>query len=154
MGLTRLLKGKKFFLDTSPFIYFIEKNNRYHDLVKPVISLLDARHAQGITSTITLLEVLVHPLRDGNKKLADKYKAILLSSSGLLTCEISHEISGRAALLRAKHGIRTPDAIQLATAILSKSDYFLTNDPALKKVKEIKVVVLDDYLPEYGRHQV
>jgi predicted nucleic acid-binding protein len=146
MGLTRLLKGKAFFLDTAPFIYFIEKNSRYHDLVKPVVTLLDAQHAQGITSTITLLEVLVHPLRDGNKKLADKYKTILLSSIGLQTLEISHEISERAALLRAKHGFRTPDAIQLATAIISKSDYFLTNDPALKKVEEIKVVVLDDYL--------
>ena len=90
--------------------------------------------------------MLVHPLRDGNKKLADKYKTILLSSIGLLTLEISHEISERAALLRAKHGFRTPDAIQLATAIISKSDYFLTNDPALKKVEGIKVVVLDDYL--------
>lgn len=146
MGLTRLLKGKTLFLDTAPFIYFIEKNSRYHDLVKPVISLLDARHVQGITSTITLLEVLVHPLRDGNRKLADKYKAILLSSDSLLTCEISHEISERASLLRAKHGLRTPDAIQLATAIINKSEFFLTNDPALQKVKEVKVVVLDDYL--------
>ena len=99
MGLTPLLAGKKIFIDTAPIIYFIEKNSRYHDVVKPVIALIDARQAQGVTSTITLLEVLVHPLRDGNKKLADKYKAILLSATGLLTLEISHEISERAALL-------------------------------------------------------
>ena len=148
MALSRLVKGKTVFLDTAPFIYFIEKNSRYHDLMKPVISLIDAQESQGVTSTITLLEVLVHPLRDGNKKLADQYKAILLSSNGLLTYEVSHEISERAALLRAKHGLRTPDAIQLATALISKADFFLTNDPALKKVKELKVVVLDDYLPQ------
>lgn len=147
MGLTPLVKGKTLFLDTAPFIYFIEKNSRYFDLIKPIISLIDARQSQGITSTITLLEVLVHPLRDGNKKLADKYKAILLSSNSLRTLEISHEISERAALLRAKYGLRTPDALQLSTAIFSKVDLFLTNDPALKKVKEVKVVVLDDYLP-------
>ncbi|MGD0843639.1 MAG: PIN domain-containing protein [Geobacteraceae bacterium] len=147
MALSRIVKGKTVFLDTAPFIYFIEKNSQYHDLIKPVISLIDAQESQGVTSTITLLEVLVHPLRDGNKKLADQYKAILLSSNGLLTYEVSHEISERAALLRAKHGLRTPDAIQLATALISKADSFLTNDPALKKVKELKVVVLDDFLP-------
>jgi predicted nucleic acid-binding protein len=146
MGLIGLLTGKKIFLDTAPIIYFIEKNSRYHDVVKPVIALIDARHAQGITSTITLLEVLVHPLRDGNKKLADKYKAILLSSPGLLTHEISHGISERAALLRAKYGLRTPDAIQLATAVTYTADFFITNDSALKKVNEIKVIVLDDHL--------
>ena len=41
----------------------------------------------------------------------------------------------------------TPDSIQLATAIVRKADYFLTNDAALKQVKEIKVVVLEDHLP-------
>jgi len=70
----------------------------------------------------------------------------LLSSNGLVTYEISHAISERAALLRAKHGLKTPDAIQLATATHHKADYFLTNDPALKKVKGVKVLVLDDYL--------
>ena len=67
---------------------------------------------------------------------------------GLDTHEISHEISERAALLRSRFGIKTPDAIQLATATHHKADYFLTNDAALKKVKGIRVLVLDDYLPE------
>ena len=93
------------------------------------------------------MEVLVHPLRNGNKKPANKYKAILLSSTGLVTYEISHAISERAALFRAKHGFSTPDAIQLATATHHKANYLLTNDPALKKVKGVKVLVLDDYLP-------
>jgi predicted nucleic acid-binding protein len=64
---------------------------------------------------------------------------------------ISHTISERAALLRAKHGLRTPDAIQVATATIRKADYFLTNDPALKKIKDVKVLVLDDYLPGASR---
>lgn len=143
-----MVKGKSLFLDTAPLIYFIEKNHRYHGIIKPVISQIDALETEGLTSTITLLEVMVHPLRNGNTKLANKYKAILLSSSGMVTHEISHAISEQAALLRAKHGFKSPDAIQLATAILHKADYFLTNDPALKKVKGVKVLVLDDYLPE------
>ena len=148
MELSKLLRGKIIFLDTAPLIYFIEKNIRYIDVVKPIIALIDSQQAKGMTSTITLLEVLVLPLREGNKKLADKYKTILLSSSDLETCEISNVISERAAVIRSKYGFKTPDAIQLATAIVRKADYFLTNDTALKLVKEIKVIVLDDHLPE------
>lgn len=148
MELSKLLRGKMVFLDTAPLIYFIEKSSRYLDTVKPVIALIDSQQAKGMTSTITLLEVLVLPLREGNKKLAEKHKTILLSSSDLETCEITNAISERAATIRAKYGFRTPDSIQLATAIVRKADYFLTNDTALKQTKEIKVIVLEDYLPD------
>lgn len=146
MELSKLFRGKIVFLDTTPLIYFIEKNARYLDAVRPVIALIDSHEAKGMTSTITLLEVLVLPLREGNKKLADKYKTILLSSTDLETCEISNAISERAAVIRAKYGFKTPDSIQLATAIVRKADYFLTNDNALKQVKEIKVIALEDYI--------
>jgi predicted nucleic acid-binding protein len=126
MELSRLCKGKTVFLDTAPLIYFIEKNSQYHDIVKPVIALIDSQQAKGVTSTITLLEVLVLPLREGNKRLAEKYKTILLSSGALETFEITHIISERATMLRAKYGFRTPDSIQLATAIICNADYFLT----------------------------
>jgi predicted nucleic acid-binding protein len=51
-----------------------------------------------------------------------------------------------ASRLRAKYPIRTPDAIQIAVGILYHASFFLTNDPNLRKVSEIKVLVLDDYL--------
>lgn len=146
MELSKLLKGKVVFLDTAPLIYFIEKNSRYLDVIKPVIELIVSQQAIGMTSTITLLEVLVLPLREGNKKLAEKYKNILLSSNDLETCEISNVISERAAIIRAKYGFKTPDSLQLATAIVKKADYFLTNDIALKQMNEIKVIVLEEYL--------
>lgn len=146
MELSKLLRGKVVFLDTAPLIYFIEKNSRYLDVVKPVIELIVSQQAKGMTSTITLLEVLVLPLREGNKKLAEKYKTILLSSNDLETCEISNTISERAAIIRAKYGFKTPDSLQLATAIVRKADYFLTNDTALKQANEIKVIVLEECL--------
>lgn len=146
MELSKLLRGKVVFLDTAPLIYFIEKNSRYLDVVKPVIELIVSQQAKGMTSTITLLEVLVLPLREGNKKLAEKYKTILLSSNDLETSEISNTISERAAIIRAKYGFKTPDSLQLATAIVRKADYFLTNDIALKQANEIKVIVLEECL--------
>ena len=99
-----------------------------------------------LASTITLLEVLVHPLREGDTLLTQKYKDILLASKGLMTYEISHSISEKSALLRAEHELKTPDAIQVATAIHHKADFFLTNDHSLKKVQDLKVLVLNNFL--------
>lgn len=35
------------------------------------------------------------------------------------------------------------DALQLATAIIENCDAFLTNDPMLKRVVEVNVLILD-----------
>ncbi|MFH1625929.1 MAG: PIN domain-containing protein [Pseudomonadota bacterium] len=148
MGLIEDLHGQRICLDTAPIIYFIEEHETYRNIVRPVFVEIDSGNIEAITSTITLLEVLVHPLRTGNEPLAEKYREILLFSAGLITFEISHEISEMASRLRAKYSIRTPDAIQIAVGIQQGAATFLTNDPNLRKVSEIKILILDDYLPK------
>jgi len=148
LGLIEELHGQRICLDTAPIIYFIEEHVTYRNIVRPVFVEIDSGNIEAITSTITLLEVLVHPLRTGNETLAEKYREILLSSAGLITFEISHEISEMASRLRAKYFIRTPDAIQIAVGIQHGATNFLTNDPNLRKVSEIKMLILGDYLPK------
>jgi predicted nucleic acid-binding protein len=146
LGLIEEFRDQKICLDTSPIIYFIEKDSKYWNLVRPVFIGISSGNIEAITSTLTLLEVLVHPFRNGNEDLAEKYREILLSSEGLTTFEILHETSELAARLRAKYSIRTPDAIQIEVRVRYGASKFLTNDPGLKKISEIKVCVLDDYL--------
>jgi predicted nucleic acid-binding protein len=146
LDLINTLRGTKICIDTAPFIYFIEKHEKYLPLLKPLFTEISSGNIESITSTVTLLEVLVHPLRTGNKSLAEKYREVLLYSDGLTTFEVLNEISEKAAELRAKYSIKTPDAIQIATAIFHKADRFLTNDPDLKKVTAIQILVLDDLL--------
>ncbi len=146
MGLVDELRDLRVCIDTAPFIYFIEKNPRYLNVVRPVFAEIDAGRIEAITSTITLLEVLVQPIRKSNKNLAEKYREVLLYSEGLTTFEILHEVSEMSSELRAKYSIKTPDAIQLAVGILYGASRFITNDPALKKVSDINVLVLDDFL--------
>jgi len=148
LGLIEELHGQRICLDTAPIIYFIEEHETYRNIVRPVFVEIDSGNIEAITSTITLLEVLVHPLRTGNETLAEKYREILLSSAGLITSEISHEISEMASRLREKYSIRTPDAIQIAVGIQHGAANFLTNDPNLRKVSEIKILILGDYLPK------
>jgi len=123
-------------LDTAPIIYFIEEGS-YFDAVNPFFEALSEGSLRAVTSTITLIEVLVHPYRCGDKDLAEKYKEILLYSDNLLTFPVSNEISDKAAEIRARYDLRTPDAIQIATALHREASKFLTNDRNLKKFKKL-----------------
>lgn len=88
--------------------------------------------------------MLVKPLREEQINLAKQYRNILTNASGIEIVDTTSDIAESAAQLRAKYNVRTPDAIQLATAINSKADYFLTNDDNLKKVSEIIIVTISE----------
>ena len=131
--------------DTAPIIYFIEEGE-YLKFIRPIFDMLDRGEVIGVTSTITLLEVLVLPYRLGYYKLVEKYCEILLNAKNMSIYPVINDIAIESAKLRAKYGMRTPDAIQVATAVYAGASYFLTNDRRLKKIKEIKVITLDDLM--------
>lgn len=136
------LRGKTVGLDTAPLIYFIEENPTYLEAVKLFFEAMDRGDFTVVTSTVTLLEVLVHPLRSNNTALAAEYRDILLNSK-LMTVEVSNTIAEQAAQLRATHNIRTPDAIQISAAINAGATHFFTNDIRLPEIPAIQIVSLD-----------
>ena len=138
------LRGAVVGLDTAPVIYYIEENEDYLGAVQPFFEALDKSAFQVVTSTLTLMEALVHPVRRGDVELADQYRDILLNSDGLKTVAVTHAIAEIAAQLRARYVIRTPDAIQVATAIHQGATFFLTNDSRLSVISELQVLLLNE----------
>lgn len=130
--------------DTAPLIYFIEKHPQYFDVMFEIMQRIDNKLLYGISSTVTLIEVLVHPMRSGNYELMERYESVLTDSRGFRLVPISSIVARRAAVLRASYNLKTPDAIHVATAIETGADAFLTNDIGLKRVNEIEIVILDD----------
>jgi len=138
------LRGKVVGLDTTPLIYFIEENPAYLSTVLPFFVAVDRGEFTVVTSMVTLLEVLVHPFRHGNTQLAQRYRDILLNAKGLTTVPLSQDIAEEAARLRARHNLRTPDAIQMATAIYNGASFFLTNDARLPPLPNLQVLIADN----------
>jgi predicted nucleic acid-binding protein len=68
---------------------------------------------------------------------------ILTQSDSIDIFDLNTEISRLAANIRAEYNYKTPDSIQLATAINYNSDYFLTNDKKLTH-KDLKIITPDD----------
>ena len=135
------LQNKIVFLDTAPLIYFIEGHSVFQQQLRKLFLLNDHGYFKFLTSTITLLEVSVKPLRAGDLETAEKYKKILTNSEGINILEINDSIAFKAAGIRAKYNIHTPDALQIATSFEGAADYFLTNDFRLKSIKELKIII-------------
>ena len=118
MGLRAAVGRGPVALDTVAFIYFIEDHSRYAPLVAQLFSDADRGLRLIVTSALTLLEVLVVPYRAGDLALAERYEAILSHSRGVRLVELDHTQLRAAAQLRAAYRVRTPDALQLAAALL------------------------------------
>jgi len=121
----------------------VEEDPAYLQLVRPFFADMDNGLFTCVTSTVTLIEVLIHPLRQGNQILAQSYRDILLTARNLEMAQLSPDIAEKAATLRASYNLRTPDAIQVATALCCQATALLTNDFKLSIITELEVLVLD-----------
>ena len=132
-------------LDTAPFIYLIEEHPRFLRVVEPLFVAIDTGRRAAATSTLTLLETLVVPYRVGDVALAEHYEAVLAGGRGLRLVEMDRPVLRAAAALRARTAIRTPDAIQLASALSAGCTAFVTGDRRLPSLPGLRVLALADY---------
>ncbi|WP_133510675.1 type II toxin-antitoxin system VapC family toxin [Candidatus Thiosymbion oneisti] len=139
--------------DTSPFIYFVERHPVYLPMIRDIIRRIDEGIIKGYGSVITLTEVLVYPRREGKISLENEYRDILQNSRNFELVPISAGVADQASELRSRHNLRTPDALQITAVLSVGCEAFLTNDKKLKHVDDLRIIVLDDYLPEIRKEK-
>ena len=132
-------------LDTDAVIDFVQDDPTRGSLLTEVFSRIGTGQIVGLTSTITLTETLIKPLRAGDLAQQKKFSDLLLHSYNLFTVPVDVAIAEIAADLRARYNLRTPDALQAATALRTGCDAFLTNNGKhFRRVTELNVLVLND----------
>ncbi len=132
--------------DTMLFIYHFEDHQRYAPITSLLFESWENGTHHGITSAITLLEILVKPRRDENWEAIRDYKDLLLTFPNLQVVPLEAECADLASDLRARYGIRTPDAIQVASALFHSATAFVTNDDQMKQISELEIFLLDEFL--------
>lgn len=137
-------RGRIVALDTAPLIYYIEDHPIYARRVDPFVELMEQGNLTLVTATITLVEVLVQPFRRGDVSLMQRYRDILLNTTGLHAIPLIPRIAEEAAKLRATYNLSPPDAIQLATALSEGAAAFLTNDRRLPELPSLPKLMVDD----------
>lgn len=132
------------FLDTAPFIYFFEQHPDYFPALEALFARLYETGDQAITSIITYIELTTHPARKGEEKLVRKYRDYLSNSENISLFPLDINIADHVVYLRAKYPFKTPDAIQLGTAVACGADYIITNDSAWHGFEEVKVILVEE----------
>ena len=138
-------RHRSIYLDTSAFIYFVERHPRYFPVCEELFRTIEAGRTKASTSTLTLLEVLVQPYRQKKDDLVLKFYALLTTYPHLTWVPMTLNVADQAAKLRAENGLKTPDAIQAASAIFCGATGFVCNDRAFDKVSAFESLVLDDF---------
>lgn len=133
-------------IDTAPFIYLWERHARYFAVSEALFRHLRPPQVRGVTSMVTLIEACVYPQQQGRMDLVQAYERSLLFSEQVLLLPIDLALARHTVRLRAQYGIRVPDALQIAAALETGAQLFVTNDRRLSRVKEIEVLLLDDYV--------
>jgi predicted nucleic acid-binding protein len=131
-------------LDTSVWIYHFEGSAAHGRAADGVLEAITQGHIGAVASELVLLELLVAPLKKGLQDVADEIELMLMHFPHLQLAPVTRGVLVRAAEIRARYGLRTPDAIMIATAVESGATLAVTNDDAWRKVEEIKIVLLRD----------
>jgi uncharacterized protein len=137
----------RIFWDTNLFIYLFEGSGKFSSQVLTLRSRMLARGDQLLTSAITLGEILVKPIQNGDAKAVAYYQKLITTTAVLISFEEKAAVV--YAQLRADRSLRPPDAIQLACAATAGVDLFITNDIRLhsKQIPGIQFIVPLDRVP-------
>jgi predicted nucleic acid-binding protein len=129
------------FWDTNLFIYFLEDYGSLTKITEQLRDRMLTRGDQLLTSTMTLGELLVKPMREHRENTCRQYEQLLSAAAILLPLDV--DAARVYASLRGDRSLRAPDAIQLACAAAAGVDLFITNDDRLqgKQVPGIQFIV-------------
>ncbi|MEB2287133.1 MAG: PIN domain-containing protein [Anaerolineae bacterium] len=131
-------------IDTAPFIYYAERSPGRVDKMRAIFLPVHEGRITAFTSALTLTEALTKPIQARDAELIRLYQTMFRQSRYITLVPIDAGLAERAAELRARYSLKTPDALQVATALWTGCDAFLTNDLNIRRVEDMRVLVLDE----------
>ncbi|MGJ3265655.1 MAG: type II toxin-antitoxin system VapC family toxin [Salinarimonas sp.] len=121
--------GTRVYLDANVLIELVE---RWDAGLGRIVEDARAGRLLLVTSELTLAEVIVMPLRDGDAGLLAQYRD-LFSQPELIAClPITRDVIERSGEIRATDGGKLADAIHLATAEIGGCKVFLSSDRRIR----------------------
>ena len=133
-------------LDTMVFIYHLAGHPRYAPLTTAALEMIETGQVAGMTTAVTLAEILTAPTRAGDRQALRDYELYLTHFPHLNIVPLDVSLARETALVRGTIGLRTPDAVQVAAARLANADAILTNDRRwVGRVDRPTVMLLDEW---------
>ena len=120
--------GASLLVDTSVALAYLTGTESTSSLAEQLFDSFVAtgRNAAAL-SAIAVQEILVRPFRSGMAAVATA-EGFLRHFAEIRLVEVTYDIAREAARIRAITSIRAPDALIIATALISQVDVLVTND--------------------------
>lgn len=120
--------GASLLVDTSAALSYLTGTEPTSPLAEQLFDsfVVTGRNPASL-SIVTVGEILVRPFRSGTAAVATA-EGFLRHFAEIRLVEVSYDIAREAARMRAATGIRTPDALIIATALVTGVDILVTND--------------------------
>ncbi len=131
------------YLGACAVIYFVEAHPRFGQAITQALESVQAK--QIAISPLVDLECLIIPLRENNAALVQRYEIFF---EQYICLDMPGEVYRRAAVLSARHNLKTPDALHLATAQYHGCTAFWTNDNRLNNAAGSLAVNLLSHRPQ------
>lgn len=145
MGALTLPVTGSVYADVQILIYSVEKHPDYAPLLRPLWQAVHSEGLEVVSSELALMEALTGPLKHNDTALASDYERLF--QIGVRLLPITQPILRQAAHLRADvPGLRTPDALHAATAMLANCALLLTNDNGFRRIPGLSCAILNDVL--------
>ena len=126
-----MIPPSRIYLDANVLIELFEKRStEASNLLWDLIGAVGSSAPEFLLSELAITEIAVDPLRKGDQEVFNLYRQHISDKPGLWSVmPVDRQVLEMAANVRARlAGVRLPDAIHLATAILGKCDVFVSND--------------------------
>ena len=109
------MTDSRIYVDTAPFIYFLEKSALYFDVARSFFIDCKNQSFKLFTSTVTIEEFCVYPLSHNDRQAIVNFETFL-NGMNIDVVPVDKNIALKAAEIRAKYtGFKALDAIHLAT---------------------------------------
>ena len=137
--------GRRLYLDTNLYIYLLEGIEPYRQRMADLTAEIDRQDITVIASELIFTELLPRPLRDGRRHLVERYLDLLQRTPRITLVPVDRRVILCAVHLRADFGLRSMDALHVATALEHACETFLTNDQRITAGNRIRVLTLGDF---------
>ncbi|MYD71363.1 MAG: type II toxin-antitoxin system VapC family toxin [Acidobacteria bacterium] len=142
MTLSDARLGRRVYLDTNLYIYLFEGLDEYRRSMADLTAEIDRLDIAVIASELIFTELLPRPVRDGRAELVEAYLELMQRTPRVTLVPVDRRVILRAVHLRADFGLRSMDALHVATALVHGCETFLTNDERLRVGSQIHVLTL------------
>lgn len=129
------------FLDACTLIYLIEGVPPLAAKVRAQLQAQESAHPglRWAISRLAQLECRTAPMRDADSDLLARYDDFF-ARPALIVVELDTNVIDLATTLRARYGLKTPDALHAACCLQLGSEHvFLTGDRGFRRVEGLRV---------------